>query len=97
MPLERVIAEDLEQNRERFNIVERITELKVPLVLVQGEQDYRRLIHGSEQLVRRRADIEWITIADGDHTFGAKHPYQGTTAALDAAIGTTLKAVGNIS
>ncbi|MBJ6363713.1 alpha/beta fold hydrolase [Paenibacillus sp. GCM10012307] len=96
MPLERVIADDLEQNKARFHITERITELRVPLALIQGDQDYRRLIEGSEQLVERRPDIEWISIAGGDHTYGAKHPFQGTTPALDAAIEATLKAVGDI-
>ncbi len=93
MPLERVIADDLLLYRERYDIVSRIIELSVPALLIQGGQDFERLVRGSELLAERNRSLERVIIEGGDHTFGGKHPFQGTTAALDAAIAVALERI----
>lgn len=96
MPLERVIAEDLDTNTERFHIVGRISSLQVPLALIQGTEDFRNLQQGSELLIEANPYIPWIRIPGGDHTFNAKHPWQGTTEPLEAAIDATILTIRNM-
>ncbi|QQZ63144.1 alpha/beta hydrolase [Paenibacillus sonchi] len=86
MPLDAIIIEDLEQQAERYNILERMKQAAFPVVLIQGSEDGERLRRGSEQLIRSRPDIEWIQIPGGNHTFGTVHPFTGTTPQLEQAI-----------
>jgi pimeloyl-ACP methyl ester carboxylesterase len=89
MPLGKIIADDLEHNRDRFDMIARIPQLQVPLVLIQGTDDFRSLWAGSEKLVSAAPSVPWIHIAGGDHTFSAKHPFNGSTPPLDEAIAAT--------
>lgn len=91
MPLDKEILDDIEQNRERFDIVGRIREARVPIAIVQGSDDIERLKQGTEKLLAQNASIERIVIAGGDHTFGARHPFAGTTEPLEAALAATRK------
>ncbi|QUL55557.1 alpha/beta hydrolase [Paenibacillus tritici] len=86
MPLNAIIIEDLEQQAERYNIIERMKQASFPAVLIQGSADGEHLRRGSEQLTRLRPDIEWIQIPGGNHTFGTVHPFAGTTPQLEQAI-----------
>lgn len=87
MPLDVVLLEDLERNKERFDILQRAaTELKTPVVLIQGEKDGVYLRAGSVELMARCPDVIRYEVAGGDHTFRAVHPYQGTTPPLEEAI-----------
>jgi pimeloyl-ACP methyl ester carboxylesterase len=93
MPLGIEILQDMEQNRERFDIKGRITYADFPVVLIQGAEDGQRLRDGSAQLVERNPAVEWKLIAGGNHTFGAVHPYQGETEPLRQAIAETKLAI----
>lgn len=86
MPLDAVIIEDLEQQAERYNLMERMKQARFPAVLIQGSEDGEHLRRGSETLNRLRPDIEWIRIPGGNHTFGTVHPFAGPTPPLDMAI-----------
>lgn len=86
MPLDLEILEDMEHNRERFDIVGRISGAKFPIALIQGTEDGERGIRGSQRLVEQNAAIAWIRIPEGNHTFGSVHPYQGETKPLKEAI-----------
>jgi pimeloyl-ACP methyl ester carboxylesterase len=93
MPLDLEILEDMERNRERFDIVGRIREASFPIALIQGTEDGDRGIRGSTKLVEQNPAIQWIRIPEGNHTFGSVHPYQGETKPLKEAISETLKAI----
>lgn len=93
MPLTREIAEELDANANRYDIVGRIGTLRVPLVLVQGDMDHDRLLRGSERLTAANPAIRRIRVPGGYHTFGAVHPFAGTTAPLEAAIAATIDAI----
>lgn len=90
LPLDIEILHDMERNKERFDIYSRIQDIQVPLVLIQGTKDAMHLREGSEQLVQLNQEVEWIQIEEGNHTFNAVHPFQGTTEPLEKAIGETL-------
>ncbi|WP_342416586.1 alpha/beta fold hydrolase [Paenibacillus sp. FSL R10-2782] len=86
LPLDLVILEDLEQNRQRFAIVDRLKDSQQPAVLIQGTEDSKRLREGSALLTSVRPDIEWVQIQGGNHTFNTVHPFQGSSLPLDQAI-----------
>ncbi len=89
MPLDREILEDMDENKDRFDIITRVKLNEVPIVIIQGSEDFGRLRKGSAALVEADPTIPWIQIPGGNHTFGAVHPFQGTTEALESAISHT--------
>lgn len=89
MPLDAVILDDLKENKERFNIVGRVREARVPIVLIQGTEDHPALRDGSAELVKQNPAIKWVQIEGGNHTFNAVHPFQGETKPLREAIAET--------
>ena len=50
LPLDKEILDDIEANRNRYNIIERARTATVPIVLIQGTEDHQRLLLGSEKL-----------------------------------------------
>ncbi|MDQ0900080.1 MULTISPECIES: S9 family peptidase [unclassified Paenibacillus] len=93
MPLDLEILEDMEHNRERFDIVGRISGAKFPIALIQGAEDGERGLRGSKRLVEQNAAITWIKIPEGNHTFGSVHPYKGETKPLKEAIRETKRTI----
>lgn len=91
MPLDVEILEDMEQNRQRFDILGRISSLQVPMVVIQGTEDFVRLRKGNAELIQRQPNISYVPIEGGNHTFLAVHPFQGTTEPLEAAIAQTME------
>ncbi len=93
MPLHASLLDDLEEHRERFDISAAASRLKIPLLLIHGEQDVSVSPREAER-VYRAADPEHAAIekipATG-HTFDAVHPFQGVTPALSDALQLTLK------
>lgn len=96
MPLDRIILEDMEQHQERFDIVGRIDSLAVPAVLIQGSEDFPRLKRITVQAIERNQEIAHIVVPEGNHTFNAVHPFQGTTEPLELAIESTLEWIKSV-
>lgn len=86
LPLDVVILEDLERNKEQYAIIERLATSPLQAVLIQGTEDSSRLRKGSARLTAVRPDIEWVQIEGGGHTFNTVHPFAGTTPQLNQAI-----------
>ncbi|TXK85814.1 S9 family peptidase [Paenibacillus sp. N3.4] len=93
MPLDLEILEDMERNRDRYDIVGRISGATFPIALIQGTEDGQRGIQGSKTIVERHPAVKWIRIPEGNHTFGSVHPYQGESRALKEAIAETNKII----
>jgi hypothetical protein len=53
---------------------------------MQGDQDAERLLFGNRKLRKAAPDQEHATIQGGNHTFGAVHPFAGTTEHLERAL-----------
>ncbi|NDI33631.1 alpha/beta hydrolase family protein [Chengkuizengella sediminis] len=96
MPLNVEILEDMEKNKEKYNILKRVESTQTPIVLIQGTKDHDRLIRGSKQLVEKNDTIDLIQISEGNHTFNSVHPFQGTTKPLEQAIVETKKFINHI-
>jgi pimeloyl-ACP methyl ester carboxylesterase len=90
LPLDRVILDDMERNRERFDLIGRIGELRIPAVLIQGEKDAERLLRGSARLIEAQPHLRWHLVPGGDHRFNTVHPYAGETEAFREALRLTL-------
>lgn len=95
MPLDRVILEDMERNKERFNLIARIGSLRVPAVLIQGERDSDRLLRGSARLTEAQPNLRWHLVPEGDHRFNTVHPYAGDSEAFREAVRLTLLWLGD--
>lgn len=78
---------------DRLDILEAVRELRRPLLIVHGAEDASvPRVHGERILKASNADhTEMFIVSDGDHTFGAKHPFEGPTPPLQAATAKTVQ------
>lgn len=87
LPLYTDVLDDNETNAERLDILGAAGRITVPWLLVHGEDDEAVALEEGQRLaavVRHPASRhEWI--AGGAHTFGARHPWAGTTPELERA------------
>lgn len=82
------LLRDLELHRIELDIERAVRHLGRPLLIVHGEQDLSVRIDDGRRLFAA-ADpnlTEFEPIPQTGHTFGAVHPFEGTTPALDHAI-----------
>jgi dienelactone hydrolase len=83
--------EDIQANRERYSLDLAVSHLTIPYLTVHGTNDESvpvdaaRRLHGYAKAGR----AELALVAGGTHTFGTKHPFEGSTPALDQAIDRT--------
>ncbi|PWV97382.1 alpha/beta hydrolase family protein [Paenibacillus cellulosilyticus] len=86
MPIAASFFEDLTLNQERYHIVKRAASLQMPALFVQGDADTPRLVEGYHRLQEEAPQHRYVLLLEVDHTFGTKHPWVGTTLALEKAI-----------
>ncbi|MNI01164.1 Alpha/beta hydrolase family protein [compost metagenome] len=91
MPIRAVFYEDLKINQERFDIVKRLKQLRIPVLQVQGLEDSPRLKAGFELLKAGAPEHAVVEIPGANHTFGAVHPFVGTTPYLEEVIELTIE------
>ncbi|MBW7456348.1 alpha/beta hydrolase family protein [Paenibacillus sepulcri] len=89
MPVSADFFHDLDANRERFDIPSVLAGLPIPVLVLQGDQDAARLLTGFRKLQTAAPNQHYATVAGGTHTFGAVHPFAGTTEELEQAIAIT--------
>ncbi|GFN33935.1 alpha/beta hydrolase family protein [Paenibacillus xylaniclasticus] len=90
MPISPAFFKDLDQNAERFDIVARAAAMNIPALFLQGDNDSPRLVHGFEELQQRAPQHRYVVLEGANHTFGAVHPWAGTTDDLERAIRLTV-------
>lgn len=86
MPIHREVLEDIETNRERWNLLKRLSNWQHPLLILQGDQDTPRLVEGARHLHQSAPKSTLKIITGANHTFGAVHPFQGSTPHLDQVL-----------
>jgi len=88
MRLDIALLDDLEENTEALDVGRAAASLGRPLLILHGEQDLTVRIDNGERLAALgdpdRTAFERIPRTG--HTFGAVHPFEGTTPALEFAI-----------
>ena len=92
LPLYRDLLDEIKGDREgRFEIRGAAGRLDMPWLIVHGERDDVVPLAEAETLAGAGAQVaELLTIAHGGHTFGARHPWAGTTPELDQAMDATV-------
>ncbi|WP_127534269.1 alpha/beta hydrolase family protein [Paenibacillus kobensis] len=89
MPISAAFFKDLDQNEERYDIVARAAALKTPALFLQGDSDSPRLVYGFEELQENAPQHRYVVLEGANHTFGAVHPWAGTTDDLERVIALT--------
>ncbi|MBS1517136.1 MAG: alpha/beta fold hydrolase [Bacteroidetes bacterium] len=82
------LIEDIENNRERLDIQNAVSKLHIPTLIIHGTQDITVDYSNAEDLFSRsNKDLTQLKLIDNTgHTFGAVHPFEGTTKALEEVI-----------
>ncbi|CAH1199263.1 hypothetical protein PAECIP111893_01283 [Paenibacillus plantiphilus] len=96
MPIERVFFDDLDRNRERFDIPARAAAIDTPILFIQGDGDSERLLAGNRRLREAAPNKAHVTLEGANHAFGAVHPFAGTTKELEKAVELSLAFLNNI-
>lgn len=88
MRMNYTLIEDLEKNKERLDIQKAISKINVPVMIIHGTQDVTVDYSNAEDLYSRsnKESAELILIENTGHTFGAVHPFEGTTKALEEVL-----------
>jgi len=89
MRLNSVLLDDLEQNEDDLLNLEKATrQLGKPLLIVHGAQDVAVPIREGKQLFEwaDKDNTEFLRVENTGHTFGAVHPFEGTTDALESVL-----------
>jgi uncharacterized protein len=98
MPLYYQLYEDVLNNADSINILSAAASIAKPWQIVHGTSDSTVPFRAAEELAAAGEDAELIAVEGGNHTFGAKHPWQEeflpeqSKGIVDAAI-TFVKAV----
>jgi uncharacterized protein len=85
------VLDDLEANREKYDLEAACRRLRVPLLCVHGEQDEAVDPASAGTLVDWAASAEKrvLRVPNTGHTFGAVHPWAGPTRAWEKAVDAT--------
>ena len=97
LPLYTDALDDIEQNgASSLNITAAAAQITVPWLIVHGAEDETVPAREADALVKanRRGDSQLLRIEGAGHTFGAVHPFQGSTPELERAIDATVAWMG---
>lgn len=86
MPITQAVIDDVDQNEQAYDLLAKVKEMEQPLLIVQGDADFARLVDGAKQLHAADADSRLHVISEGDHVWNTRHPFAGTSAQLEEAI-----------
>jgi pimeloyl-ACP methyl ester carboxylesterase len=92
LPLYTDVLNELESDAEgRFDILGKAAGVRVPWLIVHGESDEAVSVRDAQLLEKATGSrAELLVIRHGSHTFGARHPWAGSTAELDQAMDATV-------
>ncbi len=88
MRMDYTLIDDLEKNFKRLDIRESVSRINVPVLLIHGTQDLSVDYSNAEDLFSRsnKNNTTLKLLDNTGHTFGAVHPFAGTTKALEEVI-----------
>jgi dienelactone hydrolase len=83
--------EDIQANRERYSLDLALSQLTIPYLTVHGTTDESVAVEAAHRLhsYAKTGQAELALVDGGTHTFGTRHPFEGSTPALDQAIDQT--------
>jgi esterase/lipase len=82
------LLEDLEKNHSRLNIKEAMGKIDVPVLILHGSEDLAVEKNEAEALynLSKKDKTKLVILEKTGHTFGAVHPFAGTTPHLENVI-----------
>ncbi len=82
------VLEDLEAHREEYDIERACERLRSPLLVVHGEVDEAVDVREADRIVgwAKGTETRKVIVPRAGHTFGASHPWAGSTPAWEAAV-----------
>lgn len=84
------LLEDVEQNRDALDLEKGAGAVRAPWLIVHGEKDESVPVQEADRLAQSAGgEHELLRIAEGDHTFGARHPFVCPTPQLIQAMNAT--------
>lgn len=88
MRLNYTLLEDVEKNHKKLDILEAMSEIKIPVLIVHGKEDLAVDYSEAEALysICPSATKTLELFENTGHTFGAVHPFEGTTEYLEKVI-----------
>ena len=86
MPLYFQIYENYIANKERLDIPEATAKIDVPWLIVHGTNDTSVPYTYGKQLDQLNKNSAFLSVENGDHTFGGKHPWLENELPADAEI-----------
>jgi uncharacterized protein len=83
--------EDIQANHERYSLDLAVSKLTIPYLTVHGTNDESVPVDAAHRLhsYAQTGQAELALVEGGTHTFGTKHPFEGSTPALKQAIDRT--------
>lgn len=74
MPLYFQLYQDYQQHKDRLNILEKVAQLNIPILICHGTSDDAVPIQKAHDLKAAASNAELFFVAS-DHVFGRKHPW----------------------
>lgn len=88
------VLDDLERNPDLLDIGAAAERIGCPWLVIHGANDETVSHKEGEALAASKAQPEFRVVPRTGHTFGAVHPFQGTTAALTEVFDATVEFLG---
>lgn len=88
LPLGVDLLRDTEQNAERLDVLSAASRLRVPYLVIHGTDDESVSVADGVRLAEagQPSTTRLQLLEGGGHTFGAVHPFQGSTEHLERAV-----------
>jgi pimeloyl-ACP methyl ester carboxylesterase len=91
LPLYTDVLDDIDQNPAALDIQSAAASIRIPWLVVHGRADESVRFAEAETLVAGSGGTaRLLEVAGGGHTFGAAHPWRGSTPELDVVFDATL-------
>ena len=93
MPMNWQFVQVLKANIDRLNIMEQSAKINVPTIVVHGTEDPTVPYQEAQDLVLVNSMFKLITVHQGDHSFGGKHPMEGVSLSehMELVVDATLR------
>lgn len=88
MKMNVTLLDDIEKNKERFNITAAVSRLKIPCMIIHGKEDLAVKYTDAEKIYNSsdKEFSELCIIENTGHTFGTEHPFKGSNRSFDEVI-----------
>ena len=91
MRINKEFITDIKKNSEKLNILKAAESLKVPALIVHGDNDESVPVSEADEIYSKLQGYgnELEIIEGGTHTFGVKHPVEGVTPEFETVVDLT--------